>query len=156
MEKNIPWIGYQPSHYTKPILKDLTEIARVKVTRLDNADDGLENVINQRYPAIIVQDILTTDNPGILPREIARKNYPAIACYVIRTIKKSAMNKDTPVIVLGTFINGYNPEQKYTEAGADMAIDIAVDSRKAASKILKMLEKTKSTPFVASSQQRTF
>ncbi len=139
MERTIPWIGY--NFYGRTISLDIEERSKLQVEKLRLANDGLEKVLNQAYPVILVQDVMAAGDTTILPETVLASDPIGISCYVIRTIKKSSLNQKTPVIALGSFINGYNPEQRYLEAGADMVIDLSQSSyKKPANEILKILK----------------
>jgi hypothetical protein len=119
MEKNIAWIGYVMQ--LNPLSTEIKlELGR-KVDKLRNAETGLEAATTREYPIILVNDIVPAGDLE-LPNGVEVGDGHGIGAYVIRRIRETEINRNTPILVThcGYFI-GYSPEKAakmYKEAGA--------------------------------------
>lgn len=121
MTSVVPWIGYQ---FTDELYAELLEDGLdIQIEReLHLADKGLKMVTNTAYPLIIVSDVIA---PGSLelPHNIALDAYSEISCHVIRTIRESGPNKDTPIVAAVVPSGNYVVPQRYLDSGASHVFD---------------------------------
>lgn len=137
MEQTIPWIGYE--YFANAVLYSIEERTGLKVSKFKWASDGLEGVLNKEFPVILVHDVVACGDPKVLPGSIAPTEYPKIAQHIIKTVKLSEFGKHTPVIAIGTFMDGYTPAKKYLEAGADKVINLMNTTPSQASNDIAMI-----------------
>ena len=86
------------------------------------ADQGLEAIAKDKFSVIIVDDVLAAGSLD-LPPEIAISDHPGIACHVIRQIRQTPLNRDTPILANVVEVEAYTPKEIYERAGATKCVE---------------------------------
>ncbi|MBW3022800.1 hypothetical protein KY308_01735 [Candidatus Woesearchaeota archaeon] len=116
---NIALVG--KSRFTQFIRFELkTNLKVMGFEQIDDAKHALDTLIRRKFPAIILHEELAAGDAE-LPVDI--NNGRDIACYVIKEVRNSEINKETPIVVTHCRAKP-EYEKKYVEAGATGCIDM--------------------------------
>lgn len=133
----IPFIGYK--YYPYEAICELLEmkIPNVSIKRDDiTASEGLEQIMKEQYPLIIVKDIIRPGNLKILEKnDVSEPWNPYVTKALIKRIREVPFYEKTPIITTMIDSSGFVEPQEFFDAGANYVIDLWKDNNEPLEKL---------------------